>query len=169
MYAGHFAAALALKTVEPKAPSSALFVGTALLDLLFGLFILLGLESARGGLYIPWSHSLLTSLLWAALFAVPFHQRGRRVMAVIFVSVFSHWVLDLLVHTHDLGLWPHSRIQLGLGAWFGHNAGWMETGFTLAACGWYAWHARTAPGYGRRWPWACAVIGVCYLLERMGT
>ena len=67
MYAGHFAAALALKGLQPRAPTWALLVGVALLDLLFGVFVLLGIERATPtpGVspdfrldFIDWSHSL---------------------------------------------------------------------------------------------------------------
>src|SRR5207245_2720535 len=44
MYAGHFAAALALKARQPRAPTWGLLVGVAVLDLLFGVFVLLGIE-----------------------------------------------------------------------------------------------------------------------------
>ncbi len=46
MYAGHFAAALALKAREPKAPTWGLLVGVGILDILFGPFVLIGIEQA---------------------------------------------------------------------------------------------------------------------------
>ena len=46
MYAGHFAAGMALKARVPRAPTWGLLVGVALLDLLFGLFVLFGIERA---------------------------------------------------------------------------------------------------------------------------
>lgn len=33
------------------------------------------------------------------------------------LAVFSHWVLDLLVHTPDLPLWSDTSLKLGLGLW----------------------------------------------------
>ena len=73
MYVGHFAAALAIKAHEPRAPTWALLVGVGLLDLLFGPLVLAGIERATltPGVspgfsldYIDWSHSLLMSLVW---------------------------------------------------------------------------------------------------------
>ena len=33
------------------------------------------------------------------------------------MAVFSHWLLDLLVHTPDLPLWSDASTKLGLGLW----------------------------------------------------
>ena len=44
MYAGHFAAGLAMKAKQPSAPTWALLLGTGLLDVLFGIFVMLGIE-----------------------------------------------------------------------------------------------------------------------------
>src|SRR6185437_14020040 len=76
--AGHFAAAAAMKAKEPRAPTWALVVGVQVLDILFALFVALGLErftktpGRAAGLcldFIDWSHSLVMTLLWSALFA----------------------------------------------------------------------------------------------------
>jgi hypothetical protein len=72
VYVGHFAAGLAVKAREPTAPTWALLVGVGFLDILFGPFVLAGLEhatvtpSASPGLsldYIDWSHSLVMSIV----------------------------------------------------------------------------------------------------------
>lgn len=85
MYAGHFAAGLALKAKEPTAPMWGILIGVGLLDLLFGPFVLLGLErvSVTPGMspgfrldHIDWSHSLLMSLVWAAFFGALFLRWG---------------------------------------------------------------------------------------------
>ena len=66
MYAAHFASALALKAKEPQAPTWGLLVGVGVLDLLFGPFVLAGIERASltpdvsPGFsldHIDWSHS----------------------------------------------------------------------------------------------------------------
>ena len=46
MYVGHFAAGLALKATEPKAPTWGLLLGVGFMDILFGPFVLLGIERA---------------------------------------------------------------------------------------------------------------------------
>jgi hypothetical protein len=168
MYAGHIAAGLALKTVVPKAPSWALIVGVGLLDILFGPFVLVGIEHARGRLIIPWSHSLLMAVIWGGLFAMPFYRAGVSVVAVLWIAVLSHWVLDACVHQKDMQLWPGWGPSIGFGALLGGNAGWFETLITIAAVFVYAMRARRASAYGRRWPAAVAVVAICYAMEIVG-
>ena len=90
MYAGHFAAALALKAQVPRAPTCGLLVGVGVLDILFGPFVLAGIErvSLTPGIspgfsldHIDWSHSLVMSVVWSILFGAAFLHPGRRVAA----------------------------------------------------------------------------------------
>src|ERR671914_2830352 len=126
MYVGHFAAGLALKAVEPRAPTWGLLLGVGFLDILFGPFVLLGLEraSVTPGLspgfsldYIDWSHSLLMSLVWSVLFGAVFFRWGLPVSLAMGVAVFSHFVLDVPMHPPDLAIWPNSATHVGLGLW----------------------------------------------------
>ena len=96
MYAGHFAAALALKAQVPRAPTWGLLVGVGVLGILFGPFVLAGIErvSLTTGIspgfsldHIDWSHSLVMSVVWSILFGAAFLHRGRRVAAVMAVAV----------------------------------------------------------------------------------
>ena len=116
MYAGHFAAALAIKAKEPRAPTWALLLGVGFLDVLFGIFLMLGIERATmtPGVspgfsldFIDWSHSLAMSLICAGLFSIPFWRRGRAAGLAVAFAVFSHFLLDLPMHPPDLALWPH--------------------------------------------------------------
>lgn len=47
--------------------------------------------------YDDWSHSLFMSILWASLFSVFFWRLGRKVMFVLWLAVFSHFLLDFVV------------------------------------------------------------------------
>src|SRR5689334_20307829 len=114
MYAGHFAAGLALKARVPRAPTWALLLGTGLSDVAFGIFVPLGIERATvtpgtsPGFrldFIDWSHSVAMTLVWGALYGALFWRRGRAVAAVAFLAVCSHFVLDLPMHPGDLALW----------------------------------------------------------------
>ncbi len=167
MYAGHFAAGLALKAAAPRTPTWAIATGVGLLDLLFGMMCVLGWERATdaGGLDIPWSHSLAMAILWAAAYAALFHRQGGKIMAVLALAVFSHWLLDVLVHARDMALWPGSSSRLGFKSIFGGNAGWFETLFVVLTVSAYAWAAIRTTRFGRVWPVACAAVGVCYALE----
>jgi len=39
------------------------------------------------------------------------------VALVVALAVFSHWLLDLIVHTPDLPLWSDASLKLGFGLW----------------------------------------------------
>lgn len=176
MYAGHFAAGLALKAREPEAPLWGILLGVGLLDLLFGPLVLLGLErvtitpAASPGFtldHIDWSHSLLMSVVWSLLFGLLFYRWGRRVMVVMAVAAFSHFLLDLPMHPPDLALWPDASTHLGLGLWRLLPEGWwlVELGVILAGGGYYYLRARESASFGRR-PFAVvAVVIVLHLLN----
>src|SRR5258707_12878281 len=107
MYARHFAGGLAMKAKQPAAPTWALLLGTGLLDVLFGIFVMLGIERVTmtphvgQGFsldFIDWSHSLPMSLLWSLLYAALFWRRGCAVACILAFAVFSHFLLDLPMH-----------------------------------------------------------------------
>lgn len=161
MYVGHFAAGLALKGAQPKAPTWALLVGTGVLDILFGPFVLLGIErvTVTPGVppgmsldYIDWSHSLLMSLVWAVLYGLAFWRLGRPVAVVLGLAVFSHFLLDLPMHPGDLALWPGSTTHLGFGLWHSMPTGWWVVELGVIAAGWgYYWsRSRGDPRFGGR-------------------
>ncbi|MDH3208196.1 MAG: hypothetical protein OEO79_16460 [Gemmatimonadota bacterium] len=161
MYAGHFAAGLALKAKAPKAPTWGILIGVGFLDLLFGPFVLLGLEqvSLTPGVspgfsldHIDWSHSLVMSLVWSGLFGALFLRWGRGVAAVMAVAAFSHFLLDLPMHPLDMALWPNSEVHLGFGLWRALPVGWWFVELVVVAAfgGYYLHRARRSDEFGRR-------------------
>jgi hypothetical protein len=161
MYVGHFAAGLALKAVEPRAPTWGLLLGVGLLDIIFGPLVLLGVERASitpdvsPGFsldYIDWSHSLLMSVIWSVLFALPFLRMGRSVALVMGLAVFSHFILDVPMHPPDLALWPDSVVHIGLGIWRSLPTGWWFVELAVVAAGWgyYVRKSHASPEYGGR-------------------
>jgi hypothetical protein len=169
MYAGHFAAGLALKTAQPRAPTWALLLGVGFLDVLFGVFVLLGWEHATltpgrsPGFaldFIDWSHSLTMSIAWAVLFGLFFLRRGLPVAFVTGVAVFSHFVLDWFMHPQDLALWPHAHAHVGLGlwVWWPHGWWWFELAFIVVCGAVYFAGSRRDRTYGGRALAACAVV-----------
>lgn len=129
MFAGHYAAALAAKAVEPKAPLWTLVAGAQLVDIGWGALAIAGIE--YGSIdptlpgsplvleHMPWTHSLPAALLWslAALLAARALLRlPMRAAIVIGAVVFSHWLTDLLVHRPDLELYPAGP-KLGFALW----------------------------------------------------
>lgn len=161
MYAGHFAAALVLKTTRPEAPTWGLLVGVGVLDLIFGPLVLLGIERASltPGVapgfsldFIDWSHSLAMSVVWSVLFALCFLRRGRAVATTMGIAVFSHFLLDWPMHPADLALWPHAEAHIGFGLWQRLPTDWwfVELAVIAGAWAWYAHRATRSPAFGGR-------------------
>ncbi len=131
MFVGHYAVSLALKNFDKRASLGVLFLGVQFLDILFMPFVLLGIErmnivpdftqSTHFELeYVPYTHSLVGSVFWAAVAYVAFRWlfvKKQAVALVVALAVFSHWVLDLITHTPDLPLWTGDTIKLGFGLW----------------------------------------------------
>ena len=120
------------------------FLAVQFVDIIFALLTMAGIEGNTrmiGGepyFDIPYSHSLLTSLGWAALGGLIFKavrpKSGAKGFWVVFGLVLSHWVLDLIVHRPDLPIWPGSGVELGLSIWnWPYLAFALEMGLLLAA------------------------------------
>ncbi len=131
MFVGHYAASLVLKRVEKKASLGLLFLGVQLVDVIFFPLVLLGIErfniienftqSTHFELeYMPYTHSLLASFLWAGLIYGVYRiipPKNKSVALVMGIAVLSHWFLDLIVHTPDLPLWQDASTKFGFGLW----------------------------------------------------
>jgi len=146
MFVGHTAVALAAKRWTPRVPLGVLVGAAFWLDLVWPLFLLLGIERVRiepGNTrftplafeWYPWSHSLLLVLGWSALLGWLWRRRaGTREAAIVVAAlVSSHWVLDAVSHRPDLPLWPGSRILAGLGLWNSPAATLVVEGALFAA------------------------------------
>ncbi|MBZ5507635.1 MAG: hypothetical protein LAO78_19410 [Acidobacteriia bacterium] len=136
MFTGHYSfsfagKALAGKDNEKRIPLWVLFLAVQWIDVMWSIFVLLGIEKVRivPGItasnaldlyYMPYTHSLLGVLCWSALAYVVcrlFPQlRGTRTGLIVAAAVFSHWILDLIVHRPDLALYD-SVGKMGLGLW----------------------------------------------------
>src|SRR6267142_2669080 len=131
MFVGHYGVSFAAKKAEPGVPLWVLFIAVQLLDVLWAPFVLLGIEKVRivPGItasnpldlyYMPYTHSLLAAIGWSvvAFLAYRFVVRAdpARAAAIVGLAVFSHWVLDFLVHRPDLPLYDNSA-KVGLGLW----------------------------------------------------
>jgi membrane-bound metal-dependent hydrolase YbcI (DUF457 family) len=158
MFVGHYAASLALKKFETRASLGMLFLGVQLVDILFFPFVLLGIEriniienyteSTHFQLeYMPYTHSLLGSALWAlaayALFRWVVVKR-HSVALVIALAVFSHWILDFVSHTPDLPLWSDASTKLGLGLWNSAIATYLVEAALLLGALWLYLKSTTA-------------------------
>ena len=130
MFVGHFAVAFAAKRVAPRTSLATLVTAAVFVDVLWPIFVLLGLESVRIApgntaftpldfVSYPWTHSLLMGILWGGAFGFVYRWRTRytRGAWVLAALVVSHWVLDFVVHVPDLPLTPWGATRCGLGLW----------------------------------------------------
>lgn len=141
MFVGHYSISLAARRAAPSAPLWAYVAAAQLLDILWCLFVIIGVERVAPApdvterlafLHYPWSHSLAAAFVWAGVST----QVARRAFGVppreataLGLVVLSHWLLDFLVHRPDLEIAPGVGPELGLGLW-DHAA--LELGLELA-------------------------------------
>jgi hypothetical protein len=131
MFVGHYSVSFAARARAFAIPLWVLFMAVQLLDVAWAPLVLLGIEKVRivPGItasnpldlyYMPYTHSLVAAILWsvaasvACRLAVP--NAGRTAPFVIGAAVFSHWLLDFIVHRPDLPVYDDAA-KVGLGLW----------------------------------------------------
>lgn len=130
MFVGHLAVAFIGKRAAPSVSLGWHMAAVTALDLLWPFFLLAGIEtvSIHAGATAftplafdsyPWSHSLVMSIAWAALFWGLARWRGasKHAAMVLGILVVSHWVLDFISHAPDMPLWPGKSPRFGLALW----------------------------------------------------
>jgi hypothetical protein len=150
MFVGHYGVSFAARRVEKRLPLWVWFIAVQWLDVIWSVFVLMGIERLRitpgfteanalDLYYMPYTHGLPGSIVLSLIFGgiVALFTTGNRGTTALLAAAasFSHWVLDLVVHTPDLplydntakvgfGLWRHvafsfplELIVLGIGAW----------------------------------------------------
>lgn len=152
MFVGHYSAALAAKAAEPRAPLWTLVGACQLMDIAWSGLVMAGVEKLRINpslpgsdldlYYMPFTHSLPGAICWSVLGLVLARwllKLPMRVAILIGLTVFSHWVLDFLVHRPDLLLWPGDG-KVGLGWWnYPVPEQALEIGLLALAGMWWAW------------------------------
>ena len=169
MIAGHFGFAALVKARERQVPLWALMLATVWLDVIFVPLFVTGVETietvsgTKGGygtgiIHADYTHSVTGALVIAAVFgliaALPW---GRRCGIVLAAVVFSHWLLDLIVHRGDMPIWPGnigSLPKLGFGLWRFPTAAITSELVLVVAGAFFYWQAarsvvRAAGGTGR--------------------
>lgn len=148
MFAGHVGAALAIGRAERRINAGVLVFATLLLDFVLWLFILIGWESAtipadyarthQVAFVFPYSHGLLAAIAWSTLAgAVMFAlhpgsiETRRRFGLVVAAAVFSHWLLDALVHVPEMPLVGSGSTKVGLGLWQNMSLALVAEGILL--------------------------------------
>src|SRR5215470_3737317 len=116
MFVGHLGVGLAAKRLAPRVSLGALFLAAMGLDALLWIFVLLGLEAMHvpanfnEAHYLtftfPYSHGLVASLAWSVATLAVARAFGWSAATglVIATTVFSHFVLDAVVHVVGLPL-----------------------------------------------------------------
>jgi len=132
MLSGHLAAALALKPVEKRLNLGILFFAALFADFLLGILTLVGVEQVHVPanfddvhyltFTFPYSHGLVASLVWALIaFGIVKlawkNTQSTKAGIVVAVAVFSHFILDWLVHMPELPMLDENSTKLGLGLW----------------------------------------------------
>lgn len=130
MFIGHFGVGLAAKKIDSKPSLGTFFLASQFVDLLWPLFLIIGLERVQidpgntaftplNFIYYPFSHSLLADLIWAVLFGSVYFAIRKNVKTALLLGgvVLSHWVLDLFTHRPDLLLIPGFEEKVGFGLW----------------------------------------------------
>ena len=152
MFVGHYSVSLVARRSSVDLPLWIWFIAVQWLDFAFMVFVLLGIEKVRivpgfteanplDLYYLPYSHGLLGATVTSAIFAglvLAIFPAARSAVGfgLLWLASFSHWLLDLVMHTPDLpiiagptkvglGLWNHLAISLSLeilllvlAAWF---------------------------------------------------
>lgn len=126
----HAATALILKRKFPSAPLFGLIAATEAVEYLWVGLNVIGIEHTviDEGMrsvadvhlvHMPFSHSIITSALIAALVGLIVLWRGGKAMAAVALAislgVFSHVVLDLAVHAPDIAVAPFVDGKYGTG------------------------------------------------------
>jgi membrane-bound metal-dependent hydrolase YbcI (DUF457 family) len=144
MLAGHFGLAAVVKSRETQLPMWSLMLSTQLLDVIFVVLYALNIETFEpvpgtdGGygqliIHADYTHSLVGALVISVVAGlVTMIPWGRRNGLIIGAVVFSHWVLDLLVHRGDMPILPGNAgdlPRLGFGLW---QIPWLTVAMELA-------------------------------------
>jgi hypothetical protein len=131
MFVGHYGVSFAMQPTARRVPLWVWFIAVQWLDVVWSLLVLLGVEKVRivpgfteaNSLelyYMPFTHGLPGSILLSLIFGgiVGLFVAGDRLRTALLVAAasFSHWVLDLIVHTPDLPLYGNSA-KVGFGLW----------------------------------------------------
>jgi len=178
VFIGHYGVAFAVKRAERRIPLWVLFVAVQLVDVLWGVLVLLGVEKARitrdyrGSLpldlyHMPYTHSLLAAILWSHLayaalrwFASNDGPFGRKMSLLVALAVLSHWILDWLVHRPDLPLYDDAH-KMGLALWNHPLAALaLESGIYFG-CLWVYLHSESNVTFTERY--GLAILGLAIL------
>jgi len=184
MFVGHYGPAFAAKIGKRPPSLGAGFLAVQLVDIAWAVLVMTGVEYGRiepGFLalsalrldHMPWTHSLPGAVVWSLagmlIYRVFDPRGGWKAAALIGACVFSHWLLDWLVHAPDLPL-TFDGEKVGLGWWdslplgIGAEAIALFGGFLI-----YLGATKPMGAAGRVAPWALLALFVAlYAYDKLG-
>jgi membrane-bound metal-dependent hydrolase YbcI (DUF457 family) len=129
MFIGHFAVGLGAKKIAPELNLGILFIACQLLDLIWPVLVLMGIEKVSvdhlatvvtplNFEYYPFSHSLVMTIVYSLLVGIVagLFFKSKRLGFVLGLVTASHWVLDFVTHRPDMPIWFEGQ-KVGLGLW----------------------------------------------------
>ncbi len=179
MFVGHYGPSFAANALDQdkRLPLWLLFIAVQFVDVLWAIFVLLGIEKVRivPGItasspldlfYMPYTHSLVGALSWSLLAFIVCQMvprlRGTRTGLILAAAVFSHWVLDLIVHRPDLSLYD-GVYKMGFGLWNYRIPSFILEMAVLFGGAWM--YVKAVPRRGR----VIAFVAVLAVLQFVGT
>jgi hypothetical protein len=183
VFIGHFGVSFAAKKAAPRVSLGTLFMAGQFIDLLWPLFLLLGLEQVEvdpgnttftplNFISYPLTHSLAGVLVWALLFGGVYFAMRKDTRAALLLAglVISHWLLDLLVHRPDLQLLPGLDLTVGLGMWNSVALTILVEGLIFAGGVWMYLRSTSAANSRGRWGlWGLlSILVIIYVMNLLG-
>jgi hypothetical protein len=180
MFIGHYGVAFGAKPLTPPVPLWVYFIAVQWLDVLWSIFVLLGIEKLRivpgfteanpyDLYYMPYTHGLpgaiVLSFALGAIVAAAVPRRRGAAFLVVTAAAFSHWILDLIVHVHDLPLYDNAD-KVGFGLWR-HVALSFPLEIALLLAGTWYYARRLPPADHQRGHWALRVFTVAMVLMQI--
>jgi hypothetical protein len=172
MFIGHYGPSFACKAWRPAIPLWVLFLAVQLVDIVWSALVLFGIEKVRivpgftatnplDLYYMPYTHSLPGAALWSVGAAVVYRAiapaQTWTAAAIVGGAVFSHWILDLLVHRPDLALYDDSY-KVGFRLWnYPAFAFGLEIALLFGGIALYLWTTGPKDEIGR---YGMPVLGV---------
>ncbi len=183
MFIGHFGVAFGSKGIAPVVSLGTLILAAQLLDLVWPILLLLGIEHVRidpgNTAYTPLefydypvSHSLLMVLIWSLLFGGVYYGIRHRWTGAVVTGcvVLSHWILDFITHRPDLPVFPWGQSYAGLGLWNSvPGTILVEWAIFLAGIILYATSTRPRDRTGRYAFWGLIAFLVLSAIASMGS
>jgi hypothetical protein len=182
MFIGHLALGFAAKRAAPRVSLAVLFSAAQFADILWPVFIALGIEQVRivpgftaftpfDFVSYPYSHSLVFLIGWGVAFGIAYRwlTGNRQAVWILAVLVVSHWVLDYVTHSPDMPIYPGGP-KFGLGLWNSVPATLVVEALMYGAGLWVYLRATKARDRIGRWGLiALAVFLIVVYLASVGT